>query len=344
MMSEPRTLAGALAGALAAIACLCGTDLFAAPPAGAQQENQPPTVQTSGVVVRRATSLEGAVAVVVATATDPDGDEVTFEWQFGDQHVANYFAAMQFPLGTSTATVVADDQHGHQVQGTVTVHVLGAVFQSGDVSVHPPAVYEGGATKRPGFIPEVRLDLQGAAADGVATLNIQTDMQPAPPAGLQFGSPPHIYEIAATTTATAISVCIDTTGMTFADRAHARLFFLDGGTWNDVTSNADPGSALICGGLPAFGSVAIFTPTVSGSGAETLAGTGLSPDFTRNPDGSVTVPDGGLAIETDLLNVDGAAIDRVRNVLYVSDFNMIRRVDLATGIITIAAGTGAHWT
>ncbi len=53
------------------------------------------------------------------------------------------------------------------------------------------------------------------------------------------------------------------------------------------------------------------------------------------------IQDGGQATETALAGAHGAAIDRVRNVLYISDYNRIRRVDLTTGVITTAAGNGA---
>ena len=302
--------------------------------------NSAPVVTTSGPVVVAATSPQGAMAVVGASANDPDGDPLTFSWEFAGQTATGAFVALQFPLGTSLATVTVDDGHAHQVQATVTVIVRGAAFAAGDVSVHIPAVYDTANVKRAGFIPDVRLDLTGAAAPGVATLNVLTNMQPAPPAGYQFGSPPYIYDINATQPVTAMTVCIDTTGMTFADRAHARLFFLNGDSWADVTAAGD--ASHVCGTLPAFGRVAIFTPTADGSGAETLAGTGAYPDYVTNPDGSVTVPDGGIANQTPLLAASGVAIDRQRNVLYFSDFNRLRRVDLATHLISTVAGDGGY--
>ena len=220
--------------------------------------------------------------------------------------------------------------------------VRGAIVSgSGNVTVSVPAVLDGFNLKEPASLPDVRLEFQNLSVPGVATLDVRTDMLPPPPAGHQFGSPPYIYDLATTATAATIRLCIDTAGMTFADAANARLYRLEGTLWNPQSPPLAGGGSL-CAQTSTLGSFAIFTPVAPGSAAVTLAGTGTFPDVITNPDGSTTVPDGGLAIDTALLGATGAAIDRTRNVLYVSTLNRIRRVDLTTGIITTIAGNGAY--
>ncbi len=60
-----------------------------------------------------------------------------------------------------------------------------------------------------------------------------------------------------------------------------------------------------------------------------------------SPWNATLLGDGGPAKQAALLRPRGLAVDDVRNVLYISNQHSIRRVDLATGIITTYAGDGS---
>jgi len=59
----------------------------------------------------------------------------------------------------------------------------------------------------------------------------------------------------------------------------------------------------------------------------------------NTPSGSPSAGDGGPALEATFFDTNGILADSVGNV-FVSDRNRVRRVDVATGIITTIAGTG----
>jgi hypothetical protein len=99
----------------------------AAPP------NSPPTLTSPASAAPASATVGQNIAFNVA-AIDPDGDALTYSWNFGDSASASgastthaYVAA-----GIFTATVSIDDGHGHSISSNVTVSVSSA--QSGSLT------------------------------------------------------------------------------------------------------------------------------------------------------------------------------------------------------------------
>jgi PKD repeat protein/type 1 glutamine amidotransferase len=109
------------------------------------EPNSAPTVQVS------ANPIAGVAPLAVqfqSVATDPDGDQLTTTWEFGDGGSATGAAPVHTYLqpGTYTARVTATDPSGATGSATVQVTVQGATGPSGN----PPG--DGGnAANRPGL-------------------------------------------------------------------------------------------------------------------------------------------------------------------------------------------------
>ena len=88
----------------------------------APPSNGPPTVTPL-------TNVEGIVGSPVsfsASATDPDGDVLTYTWTFGDgspSATGNPVSHTYSTLGNFTVTVTVDDAHGHTVPSSATVSI-----------------------------------------------------------------------------------------------------------------------------------------------------------------------------------------------------------------------------
>jgi PKD repeat protein len=112
---------------------------------GIAQDNRPPTVNASRNPAGNVT-VNSPVGFT-ATASDPDGDTLTYSWDFGDstplstsQNPTHTYAA----VGTYAAKVTVSDGHGGSTDATVNVTVVGASQQQtdapGDVMATVPSV------------------------------------------------------------------------------------------------------------------------------------------------------------------------------------------------------------
>ena len=103
---------------------------------------------------------------------------------------------------------------------------------------------------------------------GSGTTNVTTSGTGAPPpSGFKLGQPSVCYEI--TTTATyggSITICIDYSGISFANENRLRLFHRKDSSWVDVTSSLGTINEIICGTVSSLSPFAIFqenmTPAV----------------------------------------------------------------------------------
>jgi len=86
--------------------------------------NQPPTVSCSA---ERSEILPGEAVTLTATATDPEGDPLTYEWTStcgqvsGTGSTASYQFTGSNPPASCTTTVRVSDDHGHTATCDVTV-------------------------------------------------------------------------------------------------------------------------------------------------------------------------------------------------------------------------------
>jgi cytochrome c len=135
--------AGFLSHILAGINITAGYTPSAA--CGVSAANQPPTVNASRNPSGNVT-LGNAVAFT-ATGNDPDGNTLTYDWDFGDgtahstaQNPTHAYAA----VGTYPAKVTVSDGKGGSANATVSVTVVGPTAletsQPGDVTATVPSV------------------------------------------------------------------------------------------------------------------------------------------------------------------------------------------------------------
>jgi hypothetical protein len=93
---------------------------------------------------------------------------------------------------------------------------------------------------------------------GLTTVTTSTTGTP-PPSGLKLGSPPTYYEIATTAAATgSITVCINYSGIRFANEASLKLMHQEGGTWVDRTVSLDTVANVICAAVSSLSPFAVF--------------------------------------------------------------------------------------
>ena len=86
-----------------------------------------------------------------------------------------------------------------------------------------------------------------------------TESGPEPPSGFQLGDPPTYYEL--TTTATLagdVEVCIDYSGVSFADENELKLYHFEGNVWVNATTSIDTTNDIICATVTSLSPFAIF--------------------------------------------------------------------------------------
>jgi len=119
---------------------------------------------------------------------------------------------------------------------------------------------------------------------GTTTVTSSPDSGTPPPTGFSLGDPPVYFDI--TTTAilpldSPITVCISYPELMYGDENKLRLFHLQGGVWEDVTTSLDTTNNIICGASTSLSPFAIlettyqfvgfFEPVQTGPGVVNLA-------------------------------------------------------------------------
>jgi DNA-binding beta-propeller fold protein YncE len=94
---------------------------------------------------------------------------------------------------------------------------------------------------------------------GETTLDI-TETGAPPDLGFKIGNPPTYYEIETTAEYSGpITICIEYTGISFAQEENLRLFHQElGGVWTDITTSLDTENNIICGETTSLSPFAIF--------------------------------------------------------------------------------------
>jgi sugar lactone lactonase YvrE len=244
----------------------------------------------------------------------------------------------RFPAGTTHAVCTAMDDGGttvteeYDVTVNVAINTTTANTPISLVDVSVPA----SSVNTPGSVAVTFLGSVDPNGPGLTWLRTRVDQKPiGPPAGFQLGSSPFYYDIGTTADTTGpVRVCVDFTGMSFAVPGGVRLYHLAGLVWNDVTNSVDLNGHQICTVAPdanELGTFAIFTPADERTRVEILAGVGIVA-------GPAPPGDGGPSTSAYLASPTAVAFDLPRNAMYVADGRQVRRVDLASGIVTRYAG------
>jgi hypothetical protein len=314
--------------------------------------NQPPTVSILGAfgpaTTVHADSPSGATIKLSANATDPDGDTLAYAWSgpFTDNPVTNsYFLEGRLALGTHTITVTVDDGHGNTASATLIVNVVGTPFVG---TTATPIDSEVNALINNYAPLTITATAIGAGAHN-AYLRTRLDQNPPIPSNLQAGSPPIYFDVTTDPTTllqAPIQVCVNTTGMSFADPAHIRLYqyqaFGQLAAWTDITSAGYPQGNQLCGQSNSLETFAIFYPQVPPTAVQTIAGNGIRAGSVDGPGGNLADDYvDGPATSTPLNYLFGGASDRANNRLFVSDGGgYILRLNLNNNTITRVAGNG----
>jgi uncharacterized repeat protein (TIGR01451 family) len=248
-------------------------------------------------------------------------------------------------VGTQqVVTVTVDDGHGNTASATLLVDVVGTPFVG--TTATPVDSELNGLI---GNYAPVTITATAISAGPVnAYLRTRLDQNPPIPSNLQAGSPPIYFDVStdATLMQPPIQVCVDTTGMSFADAAHIRLYqyqhFGQLAAWTDITSAGYPQGHQICGQTNTLETFAIFYPQVPPTAVRTIAGNGILVNSNDGP-GNSPIDDyvDGPATSTPLNYLYGGAYDRAHNRLFISDSGgYILQLNLNNNTITHVAGNG----
>jgi len=131
---------------------------------------------------------------------------------------------------------------------------LGNTAPGANVAVQP---VDGVSGTAPGTTP-VSLMFSTITQGGNTTLTT-SNTAAAVPAGFALGSPPTFYNLATTAVFSgSIQICINYTGVSFADPSQLHLFHFEGGSWRDVTTSLNTGTMTVCGSVTSLSPFAIL--------------------------------------------------------------------------------------
>jgi probable HAF family extracellular repeat protein len=273
---------------------------------------------------------------------DPDGDALTdFAWygsngfqleQTNSSTGIPPSATLPLDPGTYTFTLKVRDARGAIGSAALTVVVLGQnTFQllngpetiqlTDTLFVAPGDLYKGNV--HPGTItfPQV-------LTDGLTWLVSRSDLNPAPPSGMQAGSPPYYYDIHTTAAFNGpATLCMDMTGMSFADAADVQLFEMQSGAWTPLSASLQGTSLCALTSLPntsgsdQMTTVAFFYPQVLSTFISAIAGTGFAEGSIDGPGGDPRddATNGGPALQSALTQPASLAYNPNTQALYISE-------------------------
>jgi PKD repeat protein len=135
---------------------------YGGPPAGVRRFEYTGAANAAPTAAASATPTSGAAPLAVsfsaAGSTDPDGDPLTYLWQFGDGSAPSGAANPSHTYtadGTYTATLTVDDGNGHPDSDTVAITVGNAAPSATITEPVDESLYRGG----------VAVALRGSASD-----------------------------------------------------------------------------------------------------------------------------------------------------------------------------------
>ena len=284
---------------------------------------------------------------------DPDGDALTdFAW-YGSNgyHLEQNNSSAGVPPsdtlslapGTYTFTLKVRDARGAIGGATLTVNVLAQnTFQSlnGPETIQltdqlfdsPDYIYKGNVHPATITFPSV-------LTAGLTWLQSRADLNPVPPVGMQAGSPPYYYDVHTTASFSGqATLCLDSTGMSFADAADVQLYELQAGVWTALPASQQGNSLCAATNLSNINggdhstTVAFFYPQVLSTFISAIAGTGFAEGSIDGEGGDPRddVTNGGPALQSAVTQPASLAYNPNTQSLYVSgsgQSNAISRYD-----------------
>jgi len=296
---------------------------------------------------------------------DPDGAALTdFAW-YGSNgfHLEQNnsltgvppSANLSLAAGTYTFTLKVRDSGGAIGSATLTVNVLvqntfqtnnPATIQLTDVLfTAPDYIYKGN-------VNPATITFQSVLANGLTWLQSRSDLNPAPPVGMQAGSPPYYYDVHTTALfSEPATLCLDRTGMSFADPAKVQLYELQAGVWTPLSATVQGNSLCANTNLPdttggyRSTTIAFFYPQVTATAIRAIAGTGFAEGSLDGPGGDPRddAPNGVPALQSALSRPTSMALNSFARQLFVSESGStgaIRQIDLNTNLISLIVPNG----
>ncbi len=273
---------------------------------------------------------------------DPEGDALTdFAWYGSNGYhfeQTNSFTGvppsdiLSLAPGTYTFTLKVRDARGAIGSATLAVNVLAQnTFPSPDnpetiqltdeLFDSPDYLYKGN-------VHPATITFPAVLSAGLTWLQSRADLNPVPPAGMQAGSPPYYYNIHTTATfSEQATLCLDSTGMSFADPANVQLYELQSGVWTPMPAGQQGNSLCAATNLPNSSggdrstTVAFFYPQVPATAITAIAGTGFAEGSIDGPGGDPRddVTYAGPALQSALSRPASLAYNPNTQSLYISE-------------------------
>ena len=272
---------------------------------------------------------------------DPDGDAFTdFAW-FGSNgyHLEQTNSSTGLPPsdtlslapGTYTFTLKVRDARGAIGSGTLTVNVLAqntfpinnpeTIQLTDELFDSPDNIYKGN-------VHPATITFPAVLAAGLTWLQSRADLNPLPPPGMQAGSPPYYYDIHTTASYSGqATLCLDRTGMSFADPVNVKLYELQAGIWTPLFTGEQGNSLCAATNLPNTNgaerstTVAFFYPQVPATSITAIAGTGYAEGSIDGPGGDPRddVTYSGPALQSALSRPGSLGYNPNTQSLYISE-------------------------
>ena len=220
----------------------------------------------------------GIRAVIYSRETNGDWTNLTGR--------TTLFSAIGIPLWARQGDKVADLGRFLPFGGWTTL--LGKQYDAGpsglgttctsqnidcDLDVFGPSLFQGttpagaNVTVRPvdpnsGTTP-VAVTFASATGQGTTSLRVGRT-GPTAPSGFTLGSPPSYFDIVTNVSFGGnVGICIDYTGIQFANQQSVRLFHMESGVWVDRTISVDVNTKTVCASVSSLSPFAIFEPGTS---------------------------------------------------------------------------------
>jgi hypothetical protein len=308
--------------------------------------------------------LDCGGSLYACNISDPQGAALTdFAWH-GINNNFRVISSNVPPSGNATLfagtyyfTLTVRDANGAVGSGTLTVQVsnqntpVTAPGTPETITLTDELFLRDGERFK-GNVHPAAITFDSVTSPGLSWLQSRSDLNPMPPAGMQAGSPPYYYDVHTTAAFTATpTLCLDTTGMSFADPGLLQVYELQSGAWTKLVANTNGNNLCVSTTLPnsnggdKMTTVAVFYPQVPSTVITDFAGTGYGEGSIDGAGGDPRddAANGVPALSSSITRPAYLAFDAARRYLYISESGLtgaIRKVDLNTNVISLIVPAG----